>query len=59
MKSLIRQFVERRERGAFEKERGVSEVLGFLLIIAVSFVVFSAFMQTVVPGIVSSNEAQH
>jgi len=59
MKPLIRQFVERSEGGAFEKEGGVSEVLGFLLIIAVSFVVFSAFMQTVVPGIVSSNEAQH
>ncbi len=42
-----------------EKERGVSEVLGFLLIIAAVFIVFTAFMTTIVPGIVSSNEAQH
>ncbi|MGC8646606.1 MAG: hypothetical protein ACP5T9_03630, partial [Thermoplasmata archaeon] len=42
-----------------EKEQGVSEVLGFLLIIAAVFILFTAFMTTIVPGIVSSNEAQH
>ncbi|MGB9747997.1 MAG: hypothetical protein ACP5GL_07785 [Infirmifilum sp.] len=43
----------------FRKEEGVSEVLGFLLVMAGVFIIFSAFMNTVVPNMVSSAEAQH
>lgn len=41
------------------KEKGVSEVLGFLLLIAIIMVVFTYFMATVVPNYVSYVEAQH
>ncbi|MGC8991937.1 MAG: hypothetical protein ACP5JE_00035 [Thermoplasmata archaeon] len=42
-----------------KKERGVAEVLGFLLVIVAVFIIFDAFMNTVVPSSVSSAEAQH
>ncbi|MGC8692083.1 MAG: hypothetical protein ACP5RZ_03590 [Thermoplasmata archaeon] len=41
------------------KEGGVAEILGFLLVIVAVFIIFDAFMNTVVPTSISSAEAQH